>query len=87
MWSCLLFKSSGIVFFTALCIITGNMCRQTFRNVQLAEMGPGAAASNDFSGVLDPAPHNIVAEGADMPFAKRDSCICIGRTLGHPIRA
>ena len=26
-------KSSGIVFFTALCIIRGRLCRQTFRNV------------------------------------------------------
>ena len=32
-------KWSGIVFFTAVCIIRGNMCRQTFQNVQRAGMG------------------------------------------------
>ena len=32
-------KSSGIVFFTDLCIIRGKLCSQTFRHVQPGEMG------------------------------------------------
>ena len=34
-------KSSCMVSFTALCIIRGKLCRQTFRNEQLAKMGLG----------------------------------------------
>ena len=32
-------KSSGIFFFTAFCIIGGKLCKNTFRNAQLANMG------------------------------------------------
>ena len=41
-------KSSGMVSFTALCIIRGKLCRQTFRNEQLAKIGLGPLHKTTF---------------------------------------
>ena len=77
-------KDHSIVSFMALRIIRGDMCWETSQNVRFEEMGLGVVP-NEISGVLDLAPWNIVAVGTNRPFAKRDFCICIGRTWGQPI--
>ena len=81
-------NSSGIVFFAALCIIRGKMCRQVFRTRSLRRWawacwmkrvfrrsGPGPSGVCYTTGVLDPR---------NRPFAKRDFCKCIGATWGQP---
>ena len=85
-------QDDGIAFATTFCNIRGNVCRQSFRHALHAQMGLAQLDRSSFqpvwtchgAGAVRGAPRSIVAAGARRPFAKRDFCICIGRTWGHP---